>query len=177
MVATILRDLELPGGNQRAYGNEAAINPLIATHSVIIDVTAGIIWVSQAPHQLGAFVPFDLANFDNLRNVKTIPPDRMLKNGSYERYLSAEKTRFLAQKLMKAGDLDGAWREALAARDLNPGYYRPWWLLGKIAAQQGKTREAQECLEKAQKLYPAFAHERREIQAMLAKLACRTAQP
>jgi TolA-binding protein len=49
-------------------------------------------------------------------------------------------------------------------------------LLGKIAARQGKTQEAQEYLEKAQKLYPAFAHERQEIQEMLAQLASRTAK-
>ncbi|MDO9532522.1 MAG: C45 family autoproteolytic acyltransferase/hydrolase [Deltaproteobacteria bacterium] len=177
VAATILRDREVPGGNKIAYGNEAAINPLIATHSVIIDVTAGIIWVSQAPHQLGAFVPFGLANFDNPQNVRLIPPDRMLEDGSYERYLTAEKNRSRAQEFLKAGDFAGAWREALAACDLNPGYYRPWWLLGKIAAQQGKTQEAQEYLIKAQKLYPAFAHERQEIQEMLAKLTGRTAKP
>ncbi|MHB8069949.1 MAG: C45 family autoproteolytic acyltransferase/hydrolase [Desulfobaccales bacterium] len=174
VAATILRDREVPGGNIIAYGNEAAINPLIATHAVIIDVSAGIIWVSQAPHQLGGFVPFGLANFDNPQNVRPIPPDKILDNGSYERYLTAEKHRLLAQELMKTSDLDGAWREALAARDLNPGYYRLWWLLGKIAALQGKTQEVQEYLEKAQKLYPAFAHERQEIQEMLARLASRT---
>ena len=141
VAATILRDREVPGGNKIAYGNEAAINPLIATHSVIIDVTAGIIWVSQAPHQLGAFVPFDLANFDNPQNVKLIPPDRMLEDGTYERYLTAEKHRLRAQELLKADDFDGAEREALAACDLNPGYYRPWWLLGKIATRKGKPRK------------------------------------
>jgi len=172
----ILRDREVPGGNKIAYGNEAAINPLIATHSVIIDVTAGVIWVSQAPHQLGAFVPFGLANFENPPNVKLIPQDKMLENGSYERCLSSEKHRSMAQELLKAGDFDGAWREALAACDLNPGYYRPRLLLGKIAARQGKTQEAQEYLGKAQRLYPAFAHERQEIQEMLAQLAGRTAK-
>lgn len=177
VAATILRDREVPDGNKIAYGNEAAINPLIATHAVIIDVTAGIIWVSQAPHQLGAFVPFDLATFDNPPNVKPIPPDRMLEDGRYNRYLISEKHRSRAQELLKAGDGDGARREALTACDLNPGYYRPWWLLGKIAARQGKTQEAQEYLEKAQRLYPAFANERQEIQEMLAKLARRTAKP
>jgi hypothetical protein len=49
--------------------------------------------------------------------------------------------------------------------------------LGKIAAQQGKTREAHEYLVKAQGLYPAFAHERQEIQEMLAQLAGRMAKP
>jgi isopenicillin-N N-acyltransferase like protein len=175
--ATILRDREVPGGNKQAYGNEAAINPLIATHAVIIDVTAGIIWVSQAPHQLGAFIPFDLANFDSPKNVRPIPPDKMLENGSYDRYVTAEKNRLQAQEFMKAGDFDGAWQKALASCNLNPGYYRPWWLLGKIAAQQGKTREAHEYLVKAQRLYPAFAHERQEIQEMLAQLAGRMAKP
>jgi isopenicillin-N N-acyltransferase-like protein len=176
VAATILRDREVPGGNKIAYGNEAAINPLIATHSVIIDVTAGIIWVSQAPHQLGAFVPFDLANFDNPPNIRPIPPDRMLENGSYEHYLISDKHRLQAQELLKAADFDGARREAQAACDLNPGYYRPWWLLGKIAARQGKTQKAQEYLKKAQRLYPAFPRERQEIHEMLAQLARRTAK-
>jgi len=177
VAATILRDREVPGGSTIAYGNEAAINPLIATHSVIIDVTAGIIWVSQAPHQLGAFVPFGLANFDEPKNVKLIPPDRMLEDGTFKRYLTAENHRVRAQELLKAGDLDGAQREALAACDLNLGYYRPWWLLGKIATQTGRIQEAQEYLEKALRLYPAFPHERHEIQELLSQLVSRAAKP
>ncbi len=177
VAAIILRDREVLGGSTIAYGNEAAINSLIATHSVIIDVTAGIIWVSQAPHQLGAFVPFSLANFDEPKNVKLIPPDRMLEDGTYKRYLSAENHRVRAQELLKAGDFDGAQREALAACDLNPGYYRPWWLLGKIAIQTGRIQEARGYLEKALKLYPAFPHERQEIQDLLSQLASRAAKP
>ena len=135
MAATILRDREVPGGSTIAYGNEAAINPLIATHSVIIDVTAGIIWVSQAPHQLRAFVPFGLANFDKPENVRLIPPDRMLEDGTYKRFITAEQHRVRAEELLKIGDFEGAQPEALTACDLNPGYYRVWWLRGKIATQ------------------------------------------
>ena len=37
-----------------------AVHALIATHGVVMDTTARVLWVSESPHLLGRFVGFDL---------------------------------------------------------------------------------------------------------------------
>jgi hypothetical protein len=175
--AAILRDRQVPGIANPGYGNHATINSLIATHSVIIDVTAGIIWVSQYPHQLGAYVPFGLSEFESPAGAKIIPPDPMLANGAFERYLTSQERLSQAEGLLKANILDGAWERAREAMDLNPNYYQPWFVLGKIAMRQGKLLEARQDLTEAQRHYPAYADERQEIQRMLAELSSRLDKP
>jgi hypothetical protein len=70
-----------------------AINPLIATHSVIGDVTAGILWVSRGPHQLGEYVPFGVKDFGAQVHQPLIPADPFLLDGRYERYLKSPVAR------------------------------------------------------------------------------------
>ncbi len=169
--AEILRDREVPGGQRAGYGNAAAINSLIATHSVVIDVTQGIIWVSRHPHQLGAYVPFGLDEFEKPKGAEIIPPDPMLANGSYERYVKSEAFVSRARELLKADRLEAAWQQAQSASELNPDWYQPWLLLGKIAWRQGRAQDAQKYLEAAGGHYPAYLSERREIQEMLVPLS------
>lgn len=57
----ILRDRREAGGGALRVGDRRAIDALIATHSVVADVTAGVLWVSEGPHALGRYVRFDLA--------------------------------------------------------------------------------------------------------------------
>jgi hypothetical protein len=85
--AKMLRDR---GGDQENAGggfDPKAINPLIATHSVIGDVTEGILWVSQGPHQLGAYVPFGVERFGEPTGQPLIPADPFLLDGRYKQYL------------------------------------------------------------------------------------------
>ena len=177
MAAAILRDRQVPGVANPGYGNHAAINSLIATHSVIIDVTAGIIWVAQYPHQLGAYVPFGLDEFESPAGAKIIPPDPMLADGAYDRYMTAKGRLSKAEELLKADRLDLAQKFAQEAKDLNPDYYLPWFVLGKIALGREKFQEAREYLQEAQRHYPAYADERQEIQRLLAELAKRSGKP
>jgi tetratricopeptide (TPR) repeat protein len=177
MAAAILRDRQAPGAANPGYGNHAAINSLIATHSVIIDVTAGIIWVSRYPHQLGGYVPFGLDEFESPGGAKIIPPDPMLESGAYERYVTSREKLSQAESLMKANRLDAAKKSAQEARDLNPSYYQPWFVLGKITLRQGEFREAEQYLKEAQRHYPAYAGERQEIQRMLADITSRQDKP
>jgi isopenicillin-N N-acyltransferase like protein len=56
----LLRDRKGVGGTPLPLGDRKAIDALIATHSVVMDATARVLWVSEAPHGLGRFVAFDL---------------------------------------------------------------------------------------------------------------------
>jgi hypothetical protein len=56
----ILRDKRGPGDAVLPSGDRRAIDALIATHGVVMDTTARIIWVSEGPHLKGRFLRFDL---------------------------------------------------------------------------------------------------------------------
>ena len=56
----ILRDRRGPGGVELPPGNRNSIDALIATHSVVADVTDRVLWVSTAPQTQGAYRAIDL---------------------------------------------------------------------------------------------------------------------
>jgi hypothetical protein len=87
--ATMLRDRGSDQENAGGGVDPKAINPLVATHSVIGDVTSGILWVSQGPHQLGAYVPFGVDHFGADTRQPIIPADPFLLDGRYDRYMKS----------------------------------------------------------------------------------------
>lgn len=91
--AEILRDRKGLHDEEIGNGNRYALNALIATHSVITDVTKGIMWVSSSPHQLGPYLPFSLNDFASRPDVATIPEDPFLSDG-YSDYLKTAKSIF-----------------------------------------------------------------------------------
>lgn len=122
VVVAILRDRAGPGERPLAAGNRSAINAMIATHSVVADVTAGILWVSRGPHQLGEFDAYTLECFGTAEPpAPTVPADPALTDGTYERLL-AERALLESCRV----ELEGSGRlargsvEALAAT-LHPG--------------------------------------------------------
>jgi hypothetical protein len=60
-VLAVLRDKRGPGGVPLPAGDRRAIDALIATHGVLMDTTARVMWVSEGPHLLGRFIRFDIA--------------------------------------------------------------------------------------------------------------------
>jgi hypothetical protein len=56
----ILRDKRGLGGLPLPAGDRRAIDASIATHGVVMDATAKVIWVSEGPHLSGRFVRFDI---------------------------------------------------------------------------------------------------------------------
>ena len=167
--AAILRDRVVPGVAAPVLGHQAAINSITATHSVVVDATAGIIWVSASPHQLGAYVPFGLERFENPPGAADIPPDPLLADGSYKRCVDARSRLERAARAIKTKDWEAAATDLREAAKLAPNLYLPHLLLGRVAVSQEKWAEAKEHLEKARALYPAFGHERTAVQNMIEK--------
>ena len=167
--ARILRDREVPG-HSVGYGNEAAVNSLTASHSVIMDVSEGIVWVAAYPHQLGAYVPFGLVKFEGPAGGRIIPADPILEDGTYEKYTKSLDYLTKAGKLMKDDNLKGAAENAWMAQALNPDSYLPWLLMGRLALESGNNKEARDYFLKSREHYPPYRSEREEIRARLEKL-------
>ncbi|MGK3985656.1 C45 family peptidase [Sorangium sp. So ce136] len=87
----VLRDRRGPGGVPLPLGDRRAIDALIATHAVVMDATARVLWVSEGPHLAGRFLRFDLARlldpaFDPARDTaepEALPEDPLLTRGDY----------------------------------------------------------------------------------------------
>jgi hypothetical protein len=78
-------------------GDRRAIDALIATHGVVADATAAVLWVGVGPHLSGRFVRLDLRRVlasDPAESVETepetMPEDPILHDGRYERALRSQ---------------------------------------------------------------------------------------
>jgi isopenicillin-N N-acyltransferase like protein len=87
----MMRDHACAGGEACALGDRRALDALIATHGVVADTTARVMWVSAGPHLSGNFVKFDLNDvFAPGRDpTRAAPPeiiaeDPVLFDGRYE---------------------------------------------------------------------------------------------
>jgi isopenicillin-N N-acyltransferase like protein len=88
-----LRDRRGVGGTDLPLGDRRAIDALIATHGVVMDTRARVLWVSESPHLLGRFVGFDLTvllspAYDPAgppMALPTLPADPLLLSGAHGR--------------------------------------------------------------------------------------------
>jgi hypothetical protein len=81
----ILRDHACAGDAACPLGDRRAIDALIATHGIVADATAGVLWVSAGPGLSGRFVRLDLRALlapdhdpDSDPEPETMPPDSTL---------------------------------------------------------------------------------------------------
>ncbi|HEY3819367.1 MAG TPA: C45 family peptidase [Polyangiaceae bacterium] len=92
----VLRDHTCAKGASCDLGDRRAIDGLIATHGIVADATARVLWVSAGPHLSGAFVKLDLASLfaadhDPAHDppAETLPEDPILHDGRYDAVMSS----------------------------------------------------------------------------------------
>jgi isopenicillin-N N-acyltransferase like protein len=95
-IVGVLRDRKGLGGSDLALGNRRALDALIATHSVVMDVTARGMWVSEGPHLAGRYVYFDVGRLLGPgfepgagEPVTAIAADAILTGGAYDAWVRA----------------------------------------------------------------------------------------
>lgn len=97
--ARLLRDRNAADGSPLPLGDRRAINALIATHGVVMQTGARVLWVSEAPHLLGKFRAFDLKrllapDYDPERDNaagEELAEDELLTSGKYAAWKAAKK--------------------------------------------------------------------------------------
>lgn len=75
-MSTLLRDKSGLKNKSIGFGNEKAINQLLAHHAVIFSPQKKLVWISSNPYQLGEFVCYDL---------NEIFSDERLKSGKFSK--------------------------------------------------------------------------------------------
>jgi hypothetical protein len=168
--AVMLRDRRLPGGQIAGNGHRSSLNPLIATHSVLMDLTAGIFWAAKPPHQLGQYVAFEINHPEKLLPEQTVAADPMLGNGEYQRYLASREKLVEGRQALKKGELEAAAECAQAAEKDNPAFYQNSWLLAEALFREGKCPEAAAACRQALDGKPALAGERRRIEQLASEV-------
>ena len=137
---SILRNKDGMNDENIGYGNEKALNQLLAHHGIVFKPEELKVWVSANPYQLGEFVAYDLNTVfkdrsDNPSSVTlsnqelNIPKDPFLHTEAYENY---EAYRILEAKVEHALNnkekLDISIIQNLS--ELNPKYWKAYYLAG-----------------------------------------------
>jgi len=178
-LVALLRDKQALGDRDIGLGNRNAIDGLIACHGVVMDVTAGKMWVSDWPHVEGPFIPFDVMTLlddhapqTQSSSLAVIPADPMLTDGRYKNFLTSLSHARHSAAFLQSGNFPAAQTAANQAIALNPRYYLGHELLGRAQLATGNRAAAIESFTRALSLDPPYAARRTALQEML--LQCTT---
>ncbi|MDM1043686.1 acyl-CoA--6-aminopenicillanic acid acyl-transferase [Myroides sp. 1354] len=156
-MAHLLRNTE--GLDQKAlgYGNEKALNQLLAHHGIIFQPEKRLVWVSSNPYQLGEFVAYDLNTifsntFEEVQSYAidslTISEDPFVHTQAYANYEAFRKENRLMEEKIKAKEkVDTATIKAY--QQLNPDYWLVYYRSGVYYYNQKEYQKAQEAFEQA----------------------------
>ncbi len=150
----ILRDKSGLKGEKIGYGNEKALNQLLAHHAVIFSPEKRLVWVSSNPYQLGEFVCYDL---------NEIFSDKRLQNGKFAKSeLNISKDPFIDsqefknyEEYKKLGSQFDNNNEILSDKfiehyqSLNPDFWWVYYQAGKYYFKQKEYQKAKSEFEKA----------------------------
>lgn len=179
-VSDILRNKEGINDLPLGFGNEKAINQLIAHHGIIFKPKERLVWVSANPYQLGEFVCYDLNKVFKDRNLKdsivslqeerlNIAKDPFLETVEYANY---EKFRIENRKM------DGFLKNkenlpldfAKNYQSLNQNYWIVYYKIGLYFYQKKEYQLAKEEFEKALTKEITTLPEKEKIQMYLKKI-------
>ncbi|OBQ56929.1 acyl-CoA--6-aminopenicillanic acid acyl-transferase [Tamlana sp. s12] len=151
----ILRNKEGLNGKAIGYGNEKALNQLLAHHGVVFKPKERLVWVSSNPYQLGEFVAY------NLNDVFSHPEKQGYAIASLniekdpfqytEAYKNYERFRVLKAQVLKAinnkDTLDFSVLHELESA--NPDFWEAHYIVGLYYYKNDFDMAALQAFEKA----------------------------
>ena len=152
-MASILRDKSGLKGEKIGYGNEKALNQLLAHHAVIFSPEKRLVWVSSNPYQLGEFVCYDLNKIFSDERLKTgefatsnlnIAKDSFVESQEFKNYEEFKKlsSQFDANKILSDEFINHY-------QTLNPDFWLVYYQSGKYYFNQKDYQKAKIQFEKA----------------------------
>jgi len=172
--AMILRNRTGVDDEPLGLGNRAALDSLTATHGVVVDLSAFVLWISRGPHLLGAFEPVDLKTLFGEATTaavatapKQIAADPLGASPRLERYRLALAQLAHARWLQGVKNLAGALDFATRATSMDPDLERAHKLRGDLLWQIGRKEEARKAYRRYLELHPPSLMEREAIKARM----------
>ncbi|MBW2258688.1 MAG: tetratricopeptide repeat protein, partial [Deltaproteobacteria bacterium] len=159
--AQILRDRAGVGDRPLPPGHRWSLDAHIATHSVVMDATAGRLLVSRYPNTSGGYVQYDLH-----RGLSgDVEPVEVVPVGEVRETFDIHRGRALLRRARRSSPGEA---EALAvqALELMPGHPEALGVLAEALVAQGRRTEAQPVIEWALASPPEYGHEVRALERL-----------
>lgn len=174
--AAVLRDRRGLGGAVLGLGNRNALDNLASTHTVVVDASAMVLWVSEGPSGLGRFQAFDLRKLLGREDAPStplgdIPPDPLLYAEAYRDYQEAIKLVRHARGLLTEGFPGRALWSAKVALALGPDVGDLHRLLGDIERELGNDSEALTHYKRYLELTPGRRRDQVRVEGIIAELS------
>jgi predicted choloylglycine hydrolase len=157
IAVSILRNKEGLNNLSLGYGNEKALNQLLAHHGIVFKPAQKLVWVSANPYQLGEFVCYDLnAIFKNRKfndtivsledEKRNIAKDPFLETIAYKNYeLFRIEDRKMDAFLADKKEMPTSFIQNY--QSLNPDYWIVYYKAGLYFYQKEAYKLAQEQFE------------------------------
>lgn len=176
-MASILRNTSGLKNEKIGYGNEKALNQLLAHHAVIFSPQKKLVWVSSNPYQLGEFVCYNLNEiFSGKRpkpNVFSTPElniarDPFADSPDFKKY---EEYRKVSAAVNNAIDNKEALTDEFLShyQSLNPDFWKVYDLAGKYYFSRKDYSKAKTEFEKALTKEITTVPDKKEIEKYLKK--------
>ncbi len=176
----ILRNKEGLGNKEIGYGNEKALNQLLAHHGIVFKPESNQVWVSSNPYQLGEFVEYDLDEVFSHRKGNpshkslstpglNIPEDPFVHSKEFKDY---QKYRILEREV-EAAIAQGEHISPQTLQELqntNPEYWKPYYLTGQYYFQNKYKAAAKLAFKKALTKEITTVPDKEKIEKYLRKL-------
>ena len=172
--AGILRNPYGPGNKKIGWGNEKSLNLFIAHHAVIFQPEKRIMWVSNAPWQLGKMVAYDLNEVFSKNDFSTSANKENMSIGADSVAIST-----IVPSIKLYRDLSAQIRDAIKNKSAlepqrvedfvssNPDYYQTYELLGDYYKISGETLKAKEMFSLALEKEIPYTSDRISIEKKL----------
>lgn len=177
-MAEILRNKEGLNDLKIGYGNEKAINQLLAHHSVIFKPEQRMVWVSSNPYQLGEYVAYDLNKIFSKNptdfvalgsNEMNIPKDNFQFTQAYKDYEKYKiSDRIVDKALIENTNLDSNFINEYES--LNPNHWIVYYKIGKYYYQKGWYTASEAAFQKAQTKEITTVPDKHHIEEYLKKI-------
>lgn len=174
-IAAILRDRSGLKSQKIGYGNEKALNQLLAHHAVIFSPQKKLAWVSSGPYQLGEFVCYDLnriftdedrKNNDLSRSELNIPEDGFANSQEFRNYEEYRQSTIKINETIHNTDV--LTDEFLTHyTNLNPDFWKVYYITGRYHFSRKEYEKAKTEFEKALTKEITTLPDKREIEKYL----------
>ena len=141
----ILRERKGLNNDTIGYGNEKALNQLLAHHGVVFKPSERQVWVSASPYQLGAFVAYDLDDIFSdsfsvtssfVKEELVIAEDPFIYSIDFENYEAYRVFDRRMDLVLKNKKQKVSQKELTNYIHLNPDLWIPHFKVGKYYYQQ-----------------------------------------